>query len=150
MALENLNDEAQNNLSAPLYGKDDMLPIDDWRPRKMTTNAMMTYGQMVTMTEPVLRDLCNWVYRQYGWHVTMLQICVVMLHWGVAQMADESFFLVRWIQAWSEMSWVQLRANLRLATMPPRLADPSDDTSAVNLVVAFKLPFILQTQGSTP
>ncbi len=54
MALENLNDKAQNDPSAPLYGKDDVLPIDDWRPRKMTTNAMMTYIQTVEMTDLVL------------------------------------------------------------------------------------------------
>ncbi len=76
-----------------MYGKDDVLPIDDWRPQKMTPNATMTYMQTVEMTETVLKDLCNWVYRQYGWHVMRLQICIVMLHWGVAQTADESFFL---------------------------------------------------------
>ncbi len=67
-------------------------------------------------------------------------------------MVDESFFLARWILAWSEMAWVQLRANMWLATMPPRLADSVDDTPATNLVVAFKVPLILrnvtgQTQG---
>ncbi len=83
----------------------------------------------------------------------MLQICIIMLHWGVAQMADESFFLARWIEAWSEMSWVQLRANLRSATMPPRLANiTSNEVQALNLVVGFKVPLILQnaagqTQG---
>ncbi len=95
MALENLNDEAQNDPSAPLYGKDDVLPIDDWRPWKMTTNATMTYVQTVEMTKPVLKDLLNWVYGQYGRHVTMLHICILMLQWGVAQTADESFFLAR-------------------------------------------------------
>ncbi len=119
MALENLNDEAQNDLSALLYGKDNVLPIDDWRPWKMTNNATMTNVQTVEMTGPVLKDLRNWVYGEYGRRVMTLQICILMLHWGVAQTADESFFLARWIQAWSEMSWVQLRANLRSATMLP-------------------------------
>ncbi len=41
------------------------------------------------------------------------------------------------------MAWVQLRANLRSAMMPPRLADLSDDTQAMNLVVGFKVPLIL-------
>ncbi len=83
----------------------------------------------------------------------MLQICILMLHWGVAQTADESFFLARWIQAWSEMSWVQLRANLQSATMPTRLADLMlNEVKALNLVVGFKVPLILrnaagQTQG---
>ncbi len=67
-------------------------------------------------------------------------------------MADESFFLARWIQAWIEMSWVQLRANLQSAMMLPRLADFSDDIRALNLVVGFKVPLIPwnvagQTQG---
>ncbi len=47
MALENLNDKAQNDPSAPLYGKDDVLPIDDWRPQKMTHTVTMTYMQTV-------------------------------------------------------------------------------------------------------
>ncbi len=78
-ALENLNDEALADLNAPLYGKDDVLPFDDWRPRKMSHNETMTYVQMVKMTESVLRDFHTWIYKQYRWHMTMLQICVVML-----------------------------------------------------------------------
>ncbi len=38
-------------------------------------------------------------------------------------MADEAFFLMRWIQAFNGMSWVQLRVNLRSATMPPMLEE---------------------------
>ncbi len=78
-ALENLNDEALTDPNAALYGKDDMLPIDDWRPRKMTRSQMMTYVQMVKMTESVLRDFRTWIYKQYGCYMTMLQICIVML-----------------------------------------------------------------------
>ncbi len=63
MVLENLNDEAQNDVSALLYGKNDVLLIDDWRPRKMMVTTTTIYCQMVEMTEPVLKDLCNWVYR---------------------------------------------------------------------------------------
>ncbi len=153
MVLENLNDEAQNDASAPLYRKDDMLPIDDWRLQKMVVTEMMTYCQMVAMTELVLKDLRNWVYRQYGRHVMTLQICIIMLHWGIAQMADESFFLACWIQAWSKMSWVQLRANLRSATMPPRLSNLNlNEVPVLNLMVGFKVPLILcnatgQTMG---
>ncbi len=62
-ALENLNNEALNDPSAPLYGKDDVLPIDDWHPWKMTHTMTMTYVQMVTMTELVLKELSSWVYR---------------------------------------------------------------------------------------
>ncbi len=56
MVLENLNDEAQLDPNAPLYGKDDVLPIDDWRLRKMTDKKTLTYEQTVKMTESVLRD----------------------------------------------------------------------------------------------
>ncbi len=51
------------------------------------------------------------------------------------------------------MSWVQLRANLRSAMMPPRLSDLNPNkVLALNLVVGFKVPLILrnaagQTQG---
>ncbi len=51
------------------------------------------------------------------------------------------------------MSWVRLRANLQLATMPPRLADLTpNEVQALNLVVGFKVPLIVwnaagQTQG---
>ncbi len=69
----------------------------------MSHNETMTYVQMVEMTELVLKDLRNWVNRQYGWYVMTLQICIVMLRWGVAQTADESIFLVQWIQAWSKI-----------------------------------------------
>ncbi len=56
-----------------------MLPIDDWRLRKMDLTTMTIYCQMVAMTEPVLKDLRTWVYWQYGRYVTMLQVCIAML-----------------------------------------------------------------------
>ncbi len=102
-ALENLNNEPQIDPNATLYGKDDMLPIDDWRLQKMSPNKTLTYMQTVKMTELVLRDFRTWIYKHYGWYMTMLQICIIMLWWGVAQTADDSFFLMRWIQAWSEL-----------------------------------------------
>ncbi len=34
--LENINDEVLANPNAALYGKDDVLPIDNWHPWKMT------------------------------------------------------------------------------------------------------------------
>ncbi len=79
----------------------------------MDLNAMAVYCQSLAMTEPQLRDLRTWVYRQYGRSVMMLHICVIMLQWNVTQTADESFFLARWISAWSELSWVQLSATLQ-------------------------------------
>ncbi len=36
VALENLNDRVLADPNAALYGKDNVLPIDDWRPQKMT------------------------------------------------------------------------------------------------------------------
>ncbi len=118
----------------------------------MSLKKTLTYMQMVQMTESVLRDFHTWIYKQYRRHVTTLQICIIMLRWGVAQTADEAFFLTRWIQAFSELSWIQLRANLRSATMPPRLTGTLGDTPLMKLFLAFKVPLILwnatgQTQG---
>ncbi len=60
-ALENLNDEAEADVSAALYGEDDVLLIDDWRPRRMSPNKTLTYVQTVKMTELVLRDFHTWI-----------------------------------------------------------------------------------------
>ncbi len=107
-ALTLLLEEADASPLAPIYGKDDVLPLDCWHSQNMDLNAMAVYSQTLEMTEPQLKDLRTWVYRQYGRNVTMLQVCIIMLQWQVAQTADESFFLARWISAWSEMPWVQL------------------------------------------
>ncbi len=151
--MENLNEDTEANPLAALYGKDDVLPIDDWRPRKMSLTAMMTYSQMVAMTELMLKDLRTWAVQTVQEKHDVLQICVIMLHWGAAQTADESFFLACWIQAWSEMSWVQLRANLWSAAMLPRLSDLYlEEVPALDLMVGIKVPLILcnaigQTMG---
>ncbi len=42
MALEILNDEAQTDPNAALYGKDDVLLLDDWRLRKMNQKKSLT------------------------------------------------------------------------------------------------------------
>ncbi len=51
----------------------------------MNMTTMTSYCQTVAMTELMLKDLHTWVYRQYGRYVMMLQICVIMLHWGTAR-----------------------------------------------------------------
>ncbi len=104
VSLVLLLEEADASPLAPVYGKDNVLPIDIWRPQKMSLDATAVYCQMLVMTEPQLKDLCTWVYWQYGRNVMMLQICVIMLQWQVVQTANESFFLACWISAWSEMS----------------------------------------------
>ncbi len=83
-----LLEEADACPLAPVYGKDDVLPIDIWRPQKMSPDATAVYCQTLAMTEPQLKDLRTWVYQQYGRNVTTLQICIIMLQWQVAQMAD--------------------------------------------------------------
>ncbi len=47
------------------------------------------------------------------------------------------------ISAWSDMSWMQLWANLRSVAMPPRLSDTDKKVPALPLIVAFKVPLIL-------
>ncbi len=77
-----------------------------------------------------------------------LQICAIMLQWQVAWMMDESFFMARWILAWSEMAWVQLRANLQSTAMPPRLSDLDKKIPALPLIVPFKVPLILRNAAA--
>ncbi len=78
-SVELLLEDAETNLLAPLYGKDDVLPIDIWRPQKMDLTATAVYCQTLAMTEPMLKDLRTWVYQQYGKFVTMLHISIIML-----------------------------------------------------------------------
>ncbi len=73
-----------------------------------------------------------------------LQVCIIMLWWGVAQTADGAFFLARWIQAFSDLSWIQLKANLRSVTMPPRLTEALADTPPAKLFLAFKVLLVLR------
>ncbi len=67
---------------------------------------------MLEMTEAVLRDFHNWIYWHYRSEVTAIQVCIIMLQWGIARMADDAFFLTCWIQMFNGMLWVQLRVNL--------------------------------------
>ncbi len=76
--------------------------------------------------------------------MTMLQICAIMLQWQVARTADESFIMARWISAWSDMPWVQLRANLRSVAMLPRLSDTDKKVPVLPLIVVFQVPLILR------
>ncbi len=89
-----------------------MLPVDEWQPWKMNQRRTTTYMQTLQMTELVLTDFCTWIYQQHEPDVTTFQVCVIMLQWGVVQTADEAFFLTQWIQAFSDLSWIQLQANL--------------------------------------
>ncbi len=73
----------------------------------------------------------------------MLEISVIMLGWQVARMAEEAFFMARWISAWSEMSWMQLWANLRSVTMPPRLSDTDKTVKPLPLLIPFQVPLNL-------
>ncbi len=75
--------------------------------------------------------------------MTTLQVCIIMLQWGVVRMADEAFFLAQWIQAFSELSWIQLRANLRSAMMLPRQMELLAGTLPAKLFLAFKVPLVL-------
>ncbi len=59
----------------------------------MMPRQNLTYEQTLEMTELVLRDFQTWIYQQYGSDVMMLQVCIIMLQWGVVQMSDEAFFL---------------------------------------------------------
>ncbi len=52
--------------------------------------------------------------------------------------------MARWISAWSEMSWMQLRANLRSVTMPPRLSDTDKTVKPLPLVIPFQVPLNLR------
>ncbi|MCP4547342.1 MAG: hypothetical protein GY835_12870 [bacterium] len=72
--------------------------------------------------------------------MTLLQICVIMICWQIATTADEAFFMMRWISAWSELSWVNLQSNLRSVPMPPRLAG----VDAQPLVIPFEVPLNLR------
>ncbi len=116
----------------------------------MTLRQNLTYEQTLEMTELALRDFCTWIYEQYGSDMTMLQVCIIILQWGVAQMADKAFFLARWIQAFSELSWIQPRANLQLATMLPRLMETEAGTPPMKLFVAFKVLLVLRNAGGQP
>ncbi len=138
-----LLEEATENPTAPLYGKDNVLPLDCWVPRNMDANAMAVCSQTLQMTEPQLHDLRTWIYQQYRKNVTMLQICAIMLWWQVARTVDEAFFMARWMSAWSDMPWMQLWANLPSVAMPPRLSDMDQTVLPLPLVVKFQVPLKL-------
>ncbi len=40
------------------------------------------------------------------------QICILMLRMQIAHMAEEAFFMARWIQWFNELPWAQLRQNI--------------------------------------
>ncbi len=61
-ALMLLLEEADSNPMTPIYGSDDVLPLDCWHPRNMDPNIMAVYSQTVEMTEPQLSNLRTWVY----------------------------------------------------------------------------------------
>ncbi len=82
--------------------------------------------------------------------MTTLQICIIMLWWQVAKTADEAFFMARWISAWSDMSWMQLRPNLRLVTMPPRLSETDKNVQPLPLVIPFQVPLNLRDVAGKP
>ncbi len=84
VALELLLKEAAGNPTAPVYGRDDVLPLDCWHPQNMDASITAVYSQTVEMTEPQLGDLRTWIYRQYGNNVMTLQIRAIMLQWQVA------------------------------------------------------------------
>ncbi len=62
VALGLLLEEAAENPTSHLYGKNDMLPLTCWLPRNMDASAMAVYTQMVEMTELQLCDLRTWIY----------------------------------------------------------------------------------------
>ncbi|MCP4549438.1 MAG: hypothetical protein GY835_23530, partial [bacterium] len=82
--LQLLQDEAADQPTAQLYGKNDVLPLNDWMPRNMDEGTRRMYRETLEMTEPQLQGFCTWIYRQYGPNVTPLQICVIMICWRVA------------------------------------------------------------------
>ncbi|MCP4546554.1 MAG: hypothetical protein GY835_08835, partial [bacterium] len=135
-----LLEEAAEQPTAPVYRKNDILLYDQWSPRNMDRTTKVMYQQTVEITEPQLHQLRTWIYRQYGQNVTPLQICVIMICWQIAKTADEAFFMMRWISAWSELSWMNLRSNLRSVPMPPRLAG----VDAQPLVIPFEVPLKLR------
>ncbi len=61
-ALGLLLEEAADNPTAQLYGKDDVLPLNCWHPRNMDVSVTAVYSQTVEMTEPQPGDLCTWIY----------------------------------------------------------------------------------------
>ncbi|MCP4546791.1 MAG: hypothetical protein GY835_10050 [bacterium] len=69
-----------------------------------------------------------------------------MICWQIAAMADESFFMMRWISAWSELSWQNLRSNLWSVPMPPRLAEAEEQP----LVIPFEVPLRLRDASGKP
>ncbi len=61
-ALGLLLEDAAENPTAPMYGKDDVLPIECWVPWNVDADAMAVYSQTLEMTEPQLCDLHTWIY----------------------------------------------------------------------------------------
>ncbi len=61
-ALGLLLEEAADNPTAHLYGKNDMLPLTCWVPQNMDASTTVVYSQTVEMTEPQLPDLRTWIY----------------------------------------------------------------------------------------
>ncbi len=98
-ALELLLEEAADQATAPVYGKNNVLPFSCWTPWGMDTSALAVYSQTLEMTEPQLQGLRTWIYRQYRLDVMTLQICIIMLWWQVAKTVDEAFFLAHWISS---------------------------------------------------
>ncbi len=62
MTLGLLLEEAADNPTAQLYGKDDMLPLNCWQPQNMDASITAVYSQTLEMTEPQLGDLRTWIY----------------------------------------------------------------------------------------
>ncbi len=145
MAQDLLLEDADNDPTAPIYGINDVLPLDHWTPRGMDPSATTVYCQTVAMMEPQLEGMCSYVYRQYGRDVMSLQIAVIMLWWQVAKTSDEAFFMAQWISAWSKLSWMNLRSNLRSVIMPPRL----EGVPVLPMVVPFKVPLELHDAAGT-
>ncbi len=68
----------------------------------------------------------------------------------MARTPDEAFFMACWISAWSDMPWIQLRANLQLVTMPPRLSDTDPNLQLYPLVIPFEVPLNLHDAAGKP
>ncbi len=62
VVLELLLEEATEQWTAPVYGKNDVLPLSCWTPWGMDTSTLAVYSQMLEMTEPQLQGLHTWIY----------------------------------------------------------------------------------------
>ncbi len=75
------------------------MPYDLWRPANLTKETALLYKETLAQMEPVIKLLCNWAYMHYGTKITTVQVCVIMLRWGLASTAEEAYFLAGRIQA---------------------------------------------------